>query len=441
MPDTSRTNSIGPEHQETLPASPAFDDENPFASMMSVFDEAAQKLQIDQDAYQILRKPDREIACSVPFKLDSGRLTVLDGWRVQHNRGLGPFMGPLRIDAQVKLDDLRALAAWMTWKCAVLNVPFGGSAGGIRIDTRAHSAGEVERAVRRYTANLLDVIGPETDILCPDSASDEQAMAWVLDAVSLHTGHTTGGTVTGKPVALGGSQGMRDGAARGLRVITRLALDRVRGGAMHDRPTVVIQGAGNVGGNLARLLHEASFTVVGISDANTALYDPSGLDIPALLDWRDVHGSLQAAPGKAARITNEELLTRPCDVLVPCAVANAIHSRNAADVKAKLVVEGAHGPVSVRADRVLDERGIAVVPDILANAGSVVTNYFEWVQNRQGLNWVPDLVARRRKRFMTEAWNEVLAYQNRYGVRLRMAAHMLAVERVAKADFLRGIYA
>jgi glutamate dehydrogenase (NAD(P)+) len=441
MPDTNRTNSIAPLSPESLPASPVLDDENPFATMMSVFDDAAQKLAIDQDAYQILRKPDREIACSVPFKLDNGRLTVLDGWRVQHNRGLGPFMGPLRLDANVKLDDLRALAAWMTWKCAVLNIPFGGAAGGIRIDTRAHSSGELERAVRRYTANLLDVIGPETDIISPDSASDENVMAWVLDAVSQHTGHTTGGTVTGKPVALGGSQGMRDGAARGLRVITRLALDRARGGAMQDRPSVVIQGAGHVGGNLARLLHEAGFLVVGISDAQTALFDPKGLDIPAILDWREVHGSIDGSPSKAARITNDELLTKPCDVLVPCAISNAIHSRNAADVRAKLVVEGAHGPVSRRADRILEERGVTVVPDILANSGSVVTNYFEWVQNRQGLTWVPDLVARRRKRFMTEAWNQVVATEARHGVSLRMAAHMLAVERVAKADMQRGIYA
>lgn len=437
MPDSFIKHDVSDE----LSATPVLDEETPFASVQSLFDEAATKLGVDEDAYQILRKPDREITCAVPVQLDNGRLAVFDGWRIQHNMGLGPFMGPMRLDPNLKIDDLRALAAWMTWKCAVFNIPFGGAAGGIRINTKLRSRGEVERAVRRYTANLLDVVGPDSDILAPDVASDENVMAWVMDTISLHVRHTSNAAVTGKPVALGGSAGMRDGTARGLRVIMNLALEHLRIGSLDHRPVVVIQGAGHVGGNLARLLHGAGFTVAGISDINVALYEPEGLPIPEILEWRAQHGTLVDCPVKASRMTNEELLASRCDVLVPCAVANAINSRNANDVSAKLIVEGAHGPVSARADRILDERGLPVVPDILANAGGVVTNYFEWVQNRQGLNWVQDLVARRRRRFMTEAWNEVLAFSDQYHVRLRMATHMLAVQRVSAADTMRGIYA
>ncbi|QDU85873.1 Glutamate dehydrogenase [Planctomycetes bacterium Pla163] len=437
MPDSFIKRDVSDE----LSATPVLDEETPFASVQSLFDEAATKLGVDEDAYQILRKPDREITCAVPVQLDNGRLAVFDGWRIQHNMGLGPFMGPMRLDPNLKIDDLRALAAWMTWKCAVFNIPFGGAAGGIKINTKLRSRGEVERAVRRYTANLLDVVGPDSDILAPDVASDEKVMAWVMDTISLHARHTSNAAVTGKPVILGGSAGMRDGTARGLRVIMNLALQHLRIGSLDHRPVVVIQGAGHVGGNLARLLHGAGFTVAGISDINVALYDPEGLPIPEILEWRAQHGTLVDCPVVASRMTNEELLASPCDVLVPCAVANAINSRNAGDVKAKLIVEGAHGPISARADRILDERGLPVVPDILANAGGVVTNYFEWVQNRQGLNWVQDLVARRRRRFMTEAWNEVLAFSDQYQVRLRMATHMLAVQRVSAADTMRGIYA
>jgi len=440
MPDSFR-NPADQDLDGHLAATPVLDEETPFASVQSLFDEAAEKLGVAEDAYHVLRKPDREITCAVPVQLDNGRLGVFDGWRVQHNMGMGPFMGPMRLDPNLKLDDLRALAAWMTWKCAVLNIPFGGAAGGIKINTKRRSQTEVERAVRRYTANLLDVLGPDSDILAPDVASDENVMAWVMDTVSLHERHTAGAAVTGKPVALGGSAGMRDGTARGLRAILNLALERLRIGSLDHRPVVVIQGAGHVGGNLARLLHGAGFTVAGISDVNVALYDPEGLPIPEILEHRAKSGTLVDCKVECARMTNEELLAVECDVLVPCAIANAINSSNAVDVRAKLIVEGAHGPVSARADRILDERGLPVVPDILANAGGVVTNYFEWVQNRQGLNWVPDLVSRRRRRFMTEAWNAVLAFREQYDVRLRMAAHMLAVKRVSEADALRGIYA
>ncbi|MBI1379916.1 MAG: Glu/Leu/Phe/Val dehydrogenase [Planctomycetaceae bacterium] len=433
------TTTHSPEEQEDLlPHTPPLDEESPFATMMSLFDEAAEKLGISPDVYQILRKPDREITCSIPVRLDSGQVAVFDGYRVQHNQGLGPFLGPLKLSATLNVDEVRALAAWMTWKCATLNVPFGGSAGGIRINTQKRSDAELERAVRRYTANLLDVIGPETDIFAPDVASDERLMAWVMDAVSLHVRHTENAVVTGKPMAIAGSKGNLDAVARGLRTIARLAVDHYQ---ISARPRVIVQGAGTVGGNLARLLFEIGWRVVGLSDARAAFYNENGLDVPALLAHRREHGNLVDATVEAERLDNAELQTRPCEIFAPCAVANAVHSRNAHLLDAKLVLEGAHGPVSARADRILDQRGIPVVPDILANAGGVVLNYFEWVQNRQGLAWLEGLVHKRLERFMTDAWHDVLKSQGDSGVRLRMAANMLAVRRVAHAGALRGIYA
>ncbi|MHC4376578.1 MAG: Glu/Leu/Phe/Val family dehydrogenase [Planctomycetota bacterium] len=426
--------------EDLLPVTPPLDEESPFATMMSLFDEAARKLGINPDEYAILRRPDREVAYSVPVKLDDGTMAVFDSYRVQHNQGLGPFMGPVRLHHALKIDDLRALAAWMTWKCALMGIPFGGAAGGIRIHAKRRSSHELERAVRRYTAGFLDLIGPDTDIFAPDVNSDERVMAWVMDTVSHHKAYTENAVVTGKPTVLAGSRGQNDAVAQGLRTMLRLSLthfDMVRERA----PRVIIQGAGRVGGNLARLLYDAGFVVCGLSDVSVALYSEHGLPIHDILSWRQSHGSLENCPVDCLRLTNAELLARPCDVLVPCAADNAIHSRNADQVQARLIVEGAHGPVSARADRILHDRGIPVVPDILANAGGVIVNYFEWVQNRQGLTWVESLVNKRRKRFMTEAWNSVLDYRQQYGVRLRMAAHMLAVERVAQADRRRGIYA
>jgi len=435
--DVNRQGAIA--SQQDMPATPVLDEESPFATMMSLYDEAAARLGVDPSNYAILRKPDREMTVSVPVALDDGTWTVFDGYRVQHNQGLGPFIGPMRLSDTIKVDDLRALAAWMTWKCAVLNIPFGGAAGGIRIDARQCSRGELERAVRRYTANMLDILGPERDILTPDLGTDEVVMAWVMDTVSGHERHTETGVVMGKPLILGGTRGNDDAVSQGLHVILRHALDRF--GPFSSPPRVIVQGAGSVGGGLARLLHGNGLRVTGLSDVHGGLYNEGGLDVPAILAWRRQHGTVFGYPGEGERIDNAQLLLMPCDVLAPCAVANAIHSRNAREVQAKLVLEGAHGPVSARADRILDDRDIAVIPDILANAGGVVIHYFEWVQNRQGLSWIDPVVRKRLIRFMTEAWNAVLDYQARYGVRMRMAANMLAVERVASADQIRGIYA
>ena len=426
------------EDDDLLPSTPALDEESPFATMMSLFDEAAARLGVDPAEYAILRKPDREVAVAVPIPLDDGTMAVFDGYRVQHNMGLGPFIGPMRLSRAIKIDELRALAAWMTWKCAVLNIPFGGAAGGIRINAKRRSRSEIERAVRRYAADLFGLIGPERDVLTPDVGCDEEVMAWVMDAISTHERHTENAVVTGKPVSLGGSHGHGDSVARGLRVILRLALDRFK---LPDGARVVVQGAGRVGGRLARLLQLDGFRVCGLSDVNQAYYNEAGLDVISLLNHRREHGTLAGAQGEFETLTNSEMLGLRCDVLVPCAVANAIHSHNAREVQAKLIVEGAHGPVSARADRILHERGIPVVPDILANAGGVVADYFEWVQNRQGFSWIEAVIQKRLTRFMTEAWREVSDVQLQYGVRMRMAANMLAVERVAGADSLRGIYA
>lgn len=426
--------------EDLLPPTPPLDEESPFATMMTRFDEAAEKLGIDPDIYQILRRPDREITYSVPIQLDSGRTAVFESFRVQHNQGLGPFLGPLRLDPHLKLDDLRALAGYMTWKCSLLGIPFGGAAGGIRISARLRSPRELERAVRRYTAGLLDVIGANTDIFAPDVATDERVMAWVMDTVSEHVRYTETGVVTGKPLILSGTRGLEDGAAQGLRTIVRLALDSA-GIAADHRPSVIVQGTGRVGGNLARLLDESGFLVVGLSDVSGGYYQPKGLPVGELLAHRALQGGLEGLPSAGDWLSNDELVTRPCDVLVPCATANTIRFEHAGKLGARLVVEGAHGPVSVRADRVLAQRGIPCVPDILANAGGVLSNYFEWVQNRQGLTWLEDVVEKRRKRFMTEAWTATAELAKQKGVSLRTAAHMLAVGRVAKADQVRGTYA
>jgi len=427
------------DYDDPAPISHAVEHENPFGTMMASFDEAADRLGLDPDIYAILRKPDREIQVSMPVQMDDGVMAVLDGYRVQHNAGLGPYFGPLRIQAGLRLDELRAVAGWMTWKCAVLDVPFGGAAGGIRMASSRYSRGEVERAVRRYVAALLSDIGPERDIFSSDVATDEGVMAWVMDTVSMHARHTENAAVTGKPLALGGTHGHADSVAQGLRAVLREALEAA--GLPQRGARIVIQGAGMRGGNLASLLVADGHKIVGLSDVHGALYDERGLDIRSLLAWRAEHGSLRGAMGSFERITNEEMLVRPCDVLIPCAVAGTVHLRIARALNAKLIVEGAHGSISSRADRVLFDRGVHVVPDILSTGGGAVVNYFEWVQNRAGYAWTPETVQKRLLRFMTNAWTEVHKLRLEHKVSLRMAAHMLAVQRVSQADGLRGIYA
>ncbi|MFT7676490.1 MAG: glutamate dehydrogenase (NAD(P)+) [Planctomycetota bacterium] len=426
-------------HDDALPASPLMADETPFETMMKSFDEAAEKLGLSGAEYQILRKSDREIAVSLPLTKDDGSFEVYDGYRIQHNAGLGPFLGPLRISGDLRIQELRALAAWMTWKCAVLNVPFGGAAGGINVDQSDLSHGELERVVRRYAACMVGDVGPERDVFSPDLQSDEHIMAWLLDTLSEHLRFTANPAVTGKPRAMAGSAGNEDAVAAGLRSITRLAAAHF--GMHHTGLRVNIQGAGTVGGNLARLLHEQGFAVTGLSDLHSVFYNEKGLDIPALLAWHAEHGTLEGAKGKFDLLDSKDYLQAECDVFMPCAVANAVHSGNAVQLNCKMVIEGAHGPVSSRADRILAQRGIPVVPDILANGGAVVLSYFEWVQNRTGLLWIEDVVASRLARFMRDAWDSVLKVQTEHDCSLRHSANILAVSRVAEADGARGVYA
>lgn len=424
---------------DALPATPLMADETPFKTMMSSFDEAAQKLGLPKNEYKILRKSDREIAVSVPLTRDDGSFDVYDGYRIQHNAGLGPFLGPLRISADIRIEEMRALAAWMTWKCALLGVPFGGAAGGIAVDPTSLSAGETERVVRRYAACMLGDVGPERDVFCPDLQADERVMAWVLDTLSGHLRYTANPAVTGKPLAMAGSEGSVDAVAQGLRAIIRLATAHF--GLPRKDLSVKIQGAGTVGGNLARVLHDQGAKVTGLSDVHSAYYNPDGLDIPTLLNWRAEHGTLADASGTFEDLDPDAFHAAPCDVFVPCAIPNAVHSGNALQLDCKLVVEGAHGPVSSRADRILAQRGIPVVPDILANGGAVVLSYFEWVQNRTGLAWIDEVVSTRLVRFMREAWDGVREVQDEYDCSLRHAANILAVRRVAEADESRGVYA
>ena len=430
---------ITADYDDLAPTSHLQEDENPFATTMASFDQAAGKLGLDPGLYAMLRKPDREIQVSVPVPRDDGTLEVYEGYRVQHNAGLGPYFGPLRLQPTLKIDDLRAIAGWMTWKCAVLNIPFGGAAGGIRINTARHSRGEIERAVRRYVSVLVSDVGQDRDIFSSDVGTEEVVMAWAMDTVSMHSRFTENAVVTGKPLALGGTIGHSNSVARGLREVIGPAL--ALSGLPARGAKFVIQGAGQRGGNLAQLLAEEGQTVVGLSDVHGGLYNERGLDVVPLIAWRAERGDLRGVQGDFERISNEEMMTRPCDVFIPCAVANAIHMRNAPRLQARLVIEGAYGCVSARADRVLDERGVFVVPDILASGGGSIVNYFEWVQNRSGYYWNEETVRERLARFVREAWDEVVAVQSEQRVRMRLAAHMVAVRRVALADRLRGIYA
>ncbi len=424
-----------------LSSQPSFDEETPFATMMSLFDEAAERLLIEHDLYAILRKPDREVNVSIPVRLDDGTLGVFDGWRVQHNMGLGPYVGPFRVSADLRIDELRALAGWTTWKCALANIPFGGAAGGIRIDREKHPAAVLEQAVRRYTSSLLDVIGPERDVFIPDKSADEQYMAWMMDVVSMHERHTTNAVGLGKPTVLGGSRGHLDSIARGMRVVLDLAREQFKLGSDRGGLRAIVQGAGSVGGNLALGLVEDDWRVVGVSDFFGGLYNANGLDVRALNEHRKRHGNLREAKGAFERMSNEELLLRECDVLAPCAVGNVITQRNADKLKTKLVIEGANGAVTSVADRILEGRSIPVIPSILANSGGILVNYFEWVQNRTGEQWSDGLVHQHQKRFLAESWQSVIATSAEKKVRLHLAASMVAVERLAKAHRLRGLYA
>jgi glutamate dehydrogenase (NAD(P)+) len=413
-------------------------EENPFESMMSRFDRAAQLLDLDPDLYAVLRVPNRELKVYIPTKMDSGRIQVFEGFRVQHNFARGPAKGGIRYAPDVNIDEVRALAAWMTWKCAVVNVPFGGAKGGIICDPQQMSMGEIERMTRRYAAELLDFIGPEKDVPAPDMNTNEQTMAWIMDTYSMHARHTVNAVVTGKPIDLGGSAGRREATGRGILFVVNEGIKRFKMTPGETR--VVVQGSGNVGGIGAKLMHEAGYKVVAISDIHGGVYNPKGINIPEALQYLWTTRSFEGYEG-VEFVNNQELLELDCDVLVPAATENQINSHNADKLKCKVLAEGANGPTTAGADQILHQKGIFVIPDILANAGGVTVSYFEWVQDRMGYFWREDVVNERLQDKMVASFNDLCRYADAHNVDTRTAAYMLAIDRVAYDTRMRGIYA
>ncbi len=413
-------------------------EENPFESMMERFDRAAQLLDLDPDLYAVLRVPNRELKVYIPTRMDSGRIQVFEGYRVQHNFARGPAKGGIRYAPDVSLDEVRALAAWMTWKCAVVNVPFGGAKGGIICDPQQMSSGELERMTRRYAAELLDFIGPEKDVPAPDMNTNEQTMAWIMDTYSMHARHTVNAVVTGKPIDLGGSAGRREATGRGILFVVNEAIKRFKMTPTETR--VVVQGSGNVGGIGARLMHEAGYRVVAISDIHGGIYNPNGINIPDALKYLQNTRSFEGYQG-VEFVDNQELLELDCDVLVPAATENQITAQNADRIKCKVLAEGANGPTAAAADQILHEKGVFVIPDILANAGGVTVSYFEWVQDRMGYFWREDVVNERLQDKMVASFNDLCRFAEAHSVDTRTAAYMLAIDRVAYDTRMRGFYA
>ncbi len=418
---------------------PITDRENPFQSMIERFDIAAEILELDPGFYEYLVTPSRIHITAIPVLMDDGRIKVYEGYRVIHNEVLGPSKGGIRYAPDVTLDEVKALAAWMTWKCAVVGVPFGGAKGGVVCDPRKMSPGEVERLTRRYTANLIDVFGPERDIPAPDMNTNEQIMAWILDTYSMHARRTETAVVTGKPISLGGSYGRKEATGRGVMTVTLGAMERL--GLRPSQCTVAVQGFGNVGFTAAKLIAEQGCKVVAVSDVTGGYYNENGLDVIGMGEYAAANGGLLEGFQNAQPITNHELLTLPVDVLVPAAKEDQITKKNAGEIRAKIIAEGANGPTTPEADDILNEKGILVVPDILANAGGVTVSYFEWVQDRQGYFWSLDRVNRRLDRIMRQSFDNVYETAQKYKVSLRIGAYVLAVDKVAGALRLRGIYA
>jgi glutamate dehydrogenase (NAD(P)+) len=413
-------------------------EENPFEAMMSRFDFAAQKLSLDPGLYQVLRAPEKQVIVAVPYLRDRGDVEVLTGYRVLHNRARGPAKGGIRFDLGVTLDEVKALAAWMTWKCAVVNIPFGGAKGGVVCDPSQLSNAELERITRRYTSAIIETLGPDSDVPAPDVNTNERVMAWVMDTYSMHVRHTVTAVVTGKPVEMGGSLGRREATGRGCMQVTREALRRLRMPIEGTR--VAVQGFGNVGSIAAEMMERQGMKIIAVSDKSGGVYNPKGLKLRELLEHVGRHRFLTEYKN-AEHVTNEELLTLDCDVLVPAALENVITSNNAAAIKARIICEGANGPTSAGADQILEEKGIFVIPDILANAGGVTVSYFEWVQDRGGYFWDEETVNLRLERIMVRSFEDVTTMADRHGVNLRIAAYMVAIDRVAAVHRLRGLYA
>ena len=410
---------------------------NPFEIAQRQFEIAADRLKLDEGLRQVLRQPKRQLIVSVPTLMDDGSIRVFEGYRVQHNLARGPAKGGVRYHPRVNLDEIKALATWMSWKCAAVGLPYGGSMGGVACDPKKTSRGELERMTRRYAAEISILIGPERDVAAPDVYTDAQTMAWIMDTYSMTRGYSALGVVTGKPVELGGSAGRDQATARGVLVCIREACQALRKPLRGT--TVAIQGFGSAGATLARLVHGDGARVVALSDSRGGVYSSRGLDPAAVALHKRDTGSVVGFKG-AERITNEELLEAKCDVLVPAALETQIQLKNAARVCARIVAEAASGPTTPGADRILQERGVFLIPDILCSAGGVTVSYFEWAQNLQGMLWEESDVGRQLERFMVRAFREVHESAKRLKIDMRTAATMLAVSRVAEATRLRGLF-
>jgi glutamate dehydrogenase (NAD(P)+) len=411
---------------------------NPWEAQAARFDLAAQKLNLDEGIWKVLRYPNREIIVHIPVAMDDGHLEVFTGFRVQHSIARGPAKGGIRYAPDVTLDEVRALASWMTWKCAVVNIPFGGAKGGVICDPHKMSMGELERMTRRYTAELIEFIGPEKDVPAPDVNTNEQVMAWMMDTYSMHMRQTVTAVVTGKPLNIGGSRGRREATGRGIMIVCEEAIKKL--GLNRESTRVIVQGFGNVGSNAAKLMAEAGYKIIGILEVDGGIYNKGGLDLDALWEHRQRNGTIHGFP-EAEKADPAELLVTDCDIMIPAATENQITSRNADRVKCKILAEGANGPTTAAADEILAEKRVFVIPDILCNAGGVTTSYFEWVQDRQGYFWKESVVNEQLEHIMKTAFEDVVRYAETHNVNNRIAAYMLAIDRVAYTIRQRGIYA
>ncbi|MDG2455887.1 MAG: Glu/Leu/Phe/Val dehydrogenase [Bacteroidia bacterium] len=416
---------------------PITDDLNPLESMMERFNEAAEILGLDESTYNALKSPEKAVIVSLPVTMDDGKIKTFQGYRVVHSSKLGPSKGGIRYSMGVNLDEVKALAAWMTWKCAVVGIPYGGGKGGIQCDPREMSEGELERLTRAFTGAMRDVFGPERDIPAPDMGTNPQTMAWIMDEYSKLAGQASPAVVTGKPLVLGGSLGRVEATGRGVMVSTRSAMAKLKMNPTES--TCAVQGFGNVGSISAKLIEQQGVTIVAISDISGAYYNPDGLDIEEAINHVARKKSLEGYKGGKI-ISNDEILELDVDILVPAALEDQITEDNANRIKAKLIVEGANGPTASNADAILDKNGVMVVPDILANAGGVSVSYFEWVQNRLGYFWTEERVNRRADRIMKQAFDSVYKAARKHKCSLRTAAYIVAIDKVASTSKLRGSF-
>jgi glutamate dehydrogenase (NAD(P)+) len=440
IPSTERPKPA-PAHPHAPPEVHPGDELNPWLAQEARFDYAARKLNLDDGMWKVLRQPTRELIVHIPVQMDDGRIEVFTGYRVQHSIARGPAKGGVRYAPNVSLDEVRALASWMTWKCAVVDIPFGGAKGGVICDPHSMSQGELERLTRRYTAELIEFIGPEKDVPAPDVGTNEQIMAWMMDTYSMHMRQTVTGVVTGKPINIGGSRGRLEATGRGIAVVCDQAVAKLSLKPADSR--VILQGFGNVGSGAAHHLHTRGYRIIGVAEYDGGLWNEAGIDIPALLDFKlqkkTIHGFAGAQAISAAE--SSALLTRECEILVPAATENVITSANAGALRCRILCEGANGPATLPADDILAAKNIFVVPDILANAGGVTASYFEWVQDRMGYFWTEDEVNQRLDRIMAASFADVIAYAEAHAVNNRIAAYMLAIDRVAYTTKQRGMYA